>query len=328
MCVCVLKRYQVCGKPVYRWPKIVSGENARLGQWPWQVKHTKKHKKQAFLKLNNWNNVDKIVAGDAPRKDETRLFPQMWRFPFVQRLGHYGSALSQQVNSFHPFLSFSFVLFSFKISHRRIRSLFIAVSIELASSQKACWSDWAASISPASKTNGWRVVCSSSLIRNSIFKRSRTILPYWSYSRRSLHTNRACCPSACRTRTWNSMGPSLSSPDGEDLAKVILDFFQDVTIKRAKRITIEFWADEFSESPISTRLQYVGVPIINNTECQKIYQPINKQIDRQSICAGYAEGLKDSCEVSNTIRYVIPIKNRNPFRGRTKRRKRWNPFFS
>ncbi len=29
--------HQVCGKPVYRWPKIVSGENARLGQWPWQV---------------------------------------------------------------------------------------------------------------------------------------------------------------------------------------------------------------------------------------------------------------------------------------------------
>jgi hypothetical protein len=31
----------VCGKPVYRWPKIVSGENARLGQWPWQVKRIK-----------------------------------------------------------------------------------------------------------------------------------------------------------------------------------------------------------------------------------------------------------------------------------------------
>ncbi len=29
--------YTVCGKPVYRWPKIVSGENARPGQWPWQV---------------------------------------------------------------------------------------------------------------------------------------------------------------------------------------------------------------------------------------------------------------------------------------------------
>jgi hypothetical protein len=31
--------FSVCGKPVYRWPKIVSGENARLGQWPWQVIH-------------------------------------------------------------------------------------------------------------------------------------------------------------------------------------------------------------------------------------------------------------------------------------------------
>ena len=53
----------------------------------------------------------------------------------------------------------------------------------------------------------------------------------------------------------------------------------------------------FADSPTPTKLQYVGVPIINNTECERIYKPVNRFIDHYSICAGYPMGLKDSCEV-------------------------------
>ena len=48
------------------------------------------------------------------------------------------------------------------------------------------------------------------------------------------------------------------------------------------------------------QLHEVDVPIINNTECQQMFLKSGhiKAIRDSFICAGYAQGLKDSCEVS------------------------------
>ena len=59
-----------------------------------------------------------------------------------------------------------------------------------------------------------------------------------------------------------------------------------------------------SEGFATSKLQYVEIPIINNTECQTIYKKINKHIDKDLMCAGYPIGLKDSCEVSESILFI------------------------
>jgi len=58
------------------------------------------------------------------------------------------------------------------------------------------------------------------------------------------------------------------------------------------------WGKLAEKGLVTTKLQYVGIPIINNTECQTIYKRINKLIDQDLMCAGYDIGQKDSCEVS------------------------------
>lgn len=50
----------------------------------------------------------------------------------------------------------------------------------------------------------------------------------------------------------------------------------------------------------SNILQFVGLPIVNNSECSKVYRPYNLPIDRQCICSGYPEGIKDSCQVKTS----------------------------
>lgn len=62
--------------------------------------------------------------------------------------------------------------------------------------------------------------------------------------------------------------------------------------------TATFHLISVSEGFVSTKLQYVEIPIMNNTECQTIYKRINKLIDKDLMCAGYPIGMKDSCEVS------------------------------
>lgn len=57
------------------------------------------------------------------------------------------------------------------------------------------------------------------------------------------------------------------------------------------------FVDDFS---VSDTLQFVGLPIVNNTECSKAYKPLNLPIDQQCICAGYPEGFMDSCKVLPT----------------------------
>ena len=53
-------------------------------------------------------------------------------------------------------------------------------------------------------------------------------------------------------------------------------------------------------------LQEVDLPIINNTECEMMYEKagFRDHIPHIFICAGYREGGKDSCEVKMTFRIV------------------------
>ena len=54
-----------------------------------------------------------------------------------------------------------------------------------------------------------------------------------------------------------------------------------------------------AEGPTSSQLQHVAVPVISNPECQEMYNSFYRDlIQANHICAGYAEGLKDACEVS------------------------------
>ena len=53
------------------------------------------------------------------------------------------------------------------------------------------------------------------------------------------------------------------------------------------------------DGPLPAVLQEVDLPIINNTECEAMYEKagFREHIPHIFICAGYREGGKDSCEV-------------------------------
>lgn len=57
-------------------------------------------------------------------------------------------------------------------------------------------------------------------------------------------------------------------------------------------------------------LQMVQVPIIENGVCQEMFQTAghNKKILDSFLCAGYANGQRDSCEVSDRGERVLIIK--------------------
>ena len=54
-----------------------------------------------------------------------------------------------------------------------------------------------------------------------------------------------------------------------------------------------------ADGPLPAVLQEVDLPIINNTECEAMYESagFREHIPHIFICAGYREGGKDSCEV-------------------------------
>lgn len=51
--------------------------------------------------------------------------------------------------------------------------------------------------------------------------------------------------------------------------------------------------------PPNTALMEVQIPIINSTECKRLYEKehTSNVIDNRAICAGYPKGGKDSCRV-------------------------------
>ena len=56
-----------------------------------------------------------------------------------------------------------------------------------------------------------------------------------------------------------------------------------------------------TDGPLPSTMQEVDLPIINNTMCESMYRDAGyvEHIPEIFICAGYAVGGKDSCEVRN-----------------------------
>lgn len=57
------------------------------------------------------------------------------------------------------------------------------------------------------------------------------------------------------------------------------------------------------DGPLPNVIQHVEVPIINNKECEEMYQRAGyiEHIPNIFVCAGLAKGTKDSCEVFDYI---------------------------
>jgi len=58
------------------------------------------------------------------------------------------------------------------------------------------------------------------------------------------------------------------------------------------------WGRLYEDGPLPSKMQKVTLPIINNTECEMMYEKagFREHIPHIFICAGYREGGKDSCE--------------------------------
>ncbi|CAK9293638.1 unnamed protein product [Gordionus sp. m RMFG-2023] len=62
-------------------------------------------------------------------------------------------------------------------------------------------------------------------------------------------------------------------------------------------------------SSTSNTLRKATVPIVNNTECRKMYN--NENFQTSYICAGYLRGKKDSCAGDSGGPLVVKVKNNN-----------------
>ncbi|KAK4020277.1 hypothetical protein OUZ56_002267 [Daphnia magna] len=58
------------------------------------------------------------------------------------------------------------------------------------------------------------------------------------------------------------------------------------------------WGRLYEDGPLPSKMQQVSVPVINNTDCESMYRRAGyvEHIPNIFICAGYADGKRDSCE--------------------------------
>lgn len=76
---------------------------------------------------------------------------------------------------------------------------------------------------------------------------------------------------------------------------------------------IKGWGHQEENTTLSTVLQQVQVPVIENKECRIRYQRIgqlrgNEQFsDRHVLCAGYTEGGMDACQGDSGGPLMLPI---------------------
>ena len=60
-----------------------------------------------------------------------------------------------------------------------------------------------------------------------------------------------------------------------------------------------------SEGPNSNVLLEAQVPVVDTEQCEKSYRRVkNAVIDERVLCAGYAQGGKDACQV-----YPVPLRS-------------------
>lgn len=71
--------------------------------------------------------------------------------------------------------------------------------------------------------------------------------------------------------------------------------------------TVSGWGRLKYGGGVPSVLQVVQVPIIENGVCQEMFQTAghNKKILDSFLCAGYANGQRDSCEVSSKLCAVL-----------------------
>lgn len=64
-----------------------------------------------------------------------------------------------------------------------------------------------------------------------------------------------------------------------------------------------------TDGPLPSKMQQVPVPVINNTECENMYRRAGyvEHIPKIFICAGYADGKRDSCEVRSHLLASVPL---------------------
>ena len=58
------------------------------------------------------------------------------------------------------------------------------------------------------------------------------------------------------------------------------------------------WGTLKEDGKPSCILQQVEVPVMSNTDCKKNTKYNDKMISDNMMCAGYPDGMKDSCQVS------------------------------
>jgi len=65
-----------------------------------------------------------------------------------------------------------------------------------------------------------------------------------------------------------------------------------------KEAWVTGWGRLYEDGPLPSKMQKVALPIINNTQCEMMYEVagFREHIPHIFICAGYREGGKDSCE--------------------------------
>ena len=76
-----------------------------------------------------------------------------------------------------------------------------------------------------------------------------------------------------------------------------LNMVSDVVLRHRKRVSFVFLPP--LDGPQPSKMHQVTVPVLKNAECESMYIRAGsyESIPRTFICAGYAEGKRDACEV-------------------------------
>ncbi|KAF6778753.1 hypothetical protein AHF37_01451, partial [Paragonimus kellicotti] len=89
---------------------------------------------------------------------------------------------------------------------------------------------------------------------------------------------------------------------------------EDVVEPGARCVSVGWGHMTFDAPTIATKLQHVELTIVSADRCASNYltlktfeTPFGMLIPRHTICAGYPEGGRDSCNVSHPSTYFCPI---------------------